>query len=350
MLQRIFVLTTRGLEAVSAAEISAVPYVTVENIAYRRVTASCTGLLAPLLDSRTVDDIFLDLAAWSRIGPHRRTLAQLHDLGRQLDLRNGAVACAQLRAIAISPSFSVTASFIGKRNYNTAEIKQVLAAAITATHNCQYEQDDALADLNIRVFIEHETAFVGIRLGKAPLHERQYKVVHHAGSLKPTIAAAMLRLVGTARGQQLLDPCCGAGTILAEAGKLGAIMRGGDNDRAAIVAARRNTKAARIESQISKWDVRGLPLADSSIDRIVSNLPWGRQVSIDAHKKSFYREACAEMRRVLAPEGRIAILTNDRQLVRFEDLCQENQIEISLFGQTPTIMIFATERGIKRPG
>jgi 23S rRNA G2445 N2-methylase RlmL len=293
---------------------------------------------------RTVDDIFLDVAAWSRIGPHRSTLAQLHDLGRQLDLRHGAAVCASLRTVSSSPAFSVTVSFVGKRNYNTAEIKQILAESITTTHHWRYVPEDTLGELSIRLFIEHETAFVGLRLGRTPLHERPYKLAHQAGSLKPTIAAAMLRLAGTAPGQVLIDPCCGAGTILAEAAGLGAIVQGGDNDPAAIEAARANTKAAGITAQLSNWDIRALPLADSSVDRVVSNLPWGRQVMIDNHQRSFYRKACAEIRRVLAPEGRIAILTHDSRLLQFEDLCKENQIEISLFGQKPTIMIFSAAR------
>ena len=46
---RVFALTTRGLEAVSAEEIAALPGVTVERVTYRRVAATCAGSLEPLL-------------------------------------------------------------------------------------------------------------------------------------------------------------------------------------------------------------------------------------------------------------------------------------------------------------
>ena len=60
-----------------------------------------------------------------------------------------------------------------------------------------------MADLNVRLFIEHETASVGLRLGQVPLQERRWKRAHRPGSLKPPVAAAMLRLAGLAPGQDV---------------------------------------------------------------------------------------------------------------------------------------------------
>jgi len=341
MPEKVFFLTTRGLEAVSANEIAALPGVMIERIGYRRVTASCANSLATLCDLQTVDDAFLDLDTWSGIGPHRRTLALLRDLGSQLNLRAAAASCAKLRAIPQTPAFSVTASFVGKRNYCAVEIKSALREGIMANHDWRYTDDDAVADFNVRVFIEREIAFVGLRLGRKPLHERRYKKVHLAGSLKPPVAAAMLRLIGLTPGQLLLDPCCGAGTILAEAGKCGAAVWGGDIDLTAISAARMNARAAGVDANIIAWDARALPIPSGSIDRIASNLPWGRQVNIDCSLALFYRDVCAEMRRTLAPGGRIALLTNAPQLVGFQDLRRDDQLEISLYGQTPTILTFS---------
>ena len=71
---RVFALTTRGLEAVCADEMAALPGVTIKQIAYRRVTATCGAPLSSLLDLRTVDDVFLDgvvgyRAPTQRLGP-----------------------------------------------------------------------------------------------------------------------------------------------------------------------------------------------------------------------------------------------------------------------------------------
>ena len=50
---------------------------------------------------------------------------------------------------------------------------------------------------------------------------------------------------------------------------------------------------------------------------------------------------CRESERVLAPGGRIAVLTSLPGYLSFASLRSVEAIEISLFGQTPTISVFA---------
>ncbi|MFN2269488.1 MAG: methyltransferase domain-containing protein [Anaerolineae bacterium] len=340
---RVFALTARGLEAICADEIAALPGVTIEQVAYRRVTAACGAPLAPLLGLRTVDDVFLDVAAWPGITRQRSALDRLGEFGAQLDLSQAATHCAEVRQVPRSPVFSVTANFVGKRNYSTVEIKQACAETIAAVHGWAYAPDDAESDLNVRVFIDHDVAFVGVRLGERPLHRRPYKHAHVPGSLKPPVAAAMLALAEVGPGMRLLDPCCGAGTILIEAAQIGAVVQGGDCDPDAVTAARANLSAAGVSVDVREWDACALPLDDGAFERVVTNLPWGREVQIDAAFEAFYRRVCAEMRRVLAPGGRIAVLTSLPHLVNFPDLQQGVELEISLFGQTPTVQIFSRE-------
>jgi hypothetical protein len=172
---RVFALTTRGLEAVSADEMGAVPGVQVKEAAYRRVAATCEAPLALLLGLRTVDDVFLDVGTWSGITRQRSTLTRLGKLSAKLGLHEAVAHCAEFRPIPRSPAFSITANFVGKRNYSTDDIKQACAEGTVQCTGWTYVPDDAEADLNVRVFIEHERAFVGLRLGEAPLHRRFYK-------------------------------------------------------------------------------------------------------------------------------------------------------------------------------
>jgi len=337
----IFALTTRGLETVSADEVAALPGVTVGEVGYRRVAATCAAPLTPLLGLRTVDDVFLDVATWPDIGRPRSALVTLGALSAQLDLHEAAATCSEIRPVRSPPAFSVTANFVGKRNYGTEEIKRACADGIAARHGWTYTDDDGAADLNVRVFIEHEAAFVGVRLGHRPLYKRPYKQDHMPGSLKPTVAAALLYLVGMAPGLRVLDPCCGAGTILIEAALLGAEAQGGDNDAAAIIAAQTNAAAAGVAVKLQLWDAQALPIADGALERIVTNLPWGRQVDVHTALRTLYRQIGSEMRRVLAPGGQLALLTNAPHLVNLHGLRCDKQMEISLFGQTPTMMVFS---------
>lgn len=332
-------LTTRGLEDVAARELQALPGVAIRTTAYRRVAATCDEALEPLLALRTVDDVFVDVATWQAVGRPRSTLVSLREHSSQLDLRDAAAACGELRPLATPPTFSVTASFVGRRNYTTEEIKDAIAAGIETSHGWEYLQDDAESDLNLRIFIEHAVAFVGVRLSRSPLHMRPYKQSHVGGSLKPPVAAAMVLLTEATLGQRLLDPCCGAGTILIEAALLGHRAGGGDNDAEAIVAAQVNARAAAVDIQLEQWDAQQLPLDAGVIDHIACNLPWGRQIVVDTALTTFYRNAVEEMRRVLIPGGRIVLLTGSPELVPRSGLEIIEQREISLFGQTPSILV-----------
>lgn len=338
--EKIFGLTTRGLEAISADEMTSLSGITITQVAYRRVAAVCEASPAHLLNLRTLDDIFLELTVWDEITHTRDMLAVFRERSRTLNLRPGADLCAALRPINQQPRFSVTASFVGKRNYSSDEIKSAGAEGIQASHPWSYTEDDRLADFNIRLFIEHQTACVGLRLGKHALHERSYKQIERPGSLKPSVAAAMLRLAAVASGMSLLDPCCGSGTILTEAAQYEAKMIGSDIDPQAIIAANANLAAAGLQIPLHRWDARAVPLPDHSIDRIVSNLPWGRQIALDDDLRRVYHDICKEIERVLLPGGKAVLLTTLPHLFAFKHLNLIEQIEISLFGQKPVISIF----------
>ncbi len=341
---RLFALTTRGLENLSAQEIAALPGAQILTVAYRRVVFQYTGALRQLLGLRTVDDVFLAVARWTGIVRQRHALSRLRQGAARLDLRQAASTCTQLYPIPASPTalrFSITVSFVGKRNYSTQEIKDLCAEFIAARHGWAYTPDDASAHLNVRLFIEHDIAHVGVRLGETPLHRRAYKQAHVLGSLKPPVAAAMLITAGLEPGMRLLDPCCGAATLLIEGALWGTLAHGGDIASPALEAAQANMDAAGVIVDFAQWDAQKLPLAGHSVARVASNPPWGRAVDVHMDIKTFYTHLCAEIQRVLRPDGRVALLTSLPDLVQFSDLSCTQDIEISLFGQTPHMLVYS---------
>lgn len=93
---------------------------------------------------------------------------------------------------------------------------------------------------------------------------RTRRHVEREGALRPSVAAAMVRLAG--EPGTLLDPCCGSGTILIEARAAGWRAFGSDLDPG---VAKRNGQP------VVRADARKLPFADDSYEAIVSNLPFG---------------------------------------------------------------------------
>lgn len=336
----LFALTTAGLETVSAHELALLPDVTVTERAYRRITFTCAGSLASLLALCSVDDVFVHGATWTEIGRPRNVLERLRQLGARLDLCPALAQCAQVRAVPCAPHFSLSISSVGKRNYTIDEMKAILAERIASRHRWTYEPDDRLADVHVRLFLDHEQGVVGVRLAKQPLHERRYRRAHVVGALKPSVAGAMALLAKVDSQTRALDPCCGSGTLVIEAALQGARACGGDSDPLAVEAARVNCQAAGVVASIQRWQAQALPLADASVDRVLCNLPWGRQSRLDVPVAAFYREVCAEMRRVLAAGGRLALLTSAPEAVEVPGLAAAGYLEISLYGQRPTILVF----------
>jgi tRNA (guanine6-N2)-methyltransferase len=339
----LFALTGRGLEQFGADELARLPGLRVQQVAYRRIRASYEGDPAALLDLKTVDDIFLELAAWQGLVPQRLALAHIQQLAAALPLKTALETIADfLPVLRIKNqskiSFSVTANFVGKRNYSSDEIKAAVAAGVTSGLPWRY-LDENESQLNLRVFIEHDLAYVGLRLSGSPLHARSYKQAHISGSLKPSVAAAMLSLLDLQPGRRVLDPFCGAGTLPIEAALLGASALAGDRSPEALQAARANAAAARVPLGLCCWDGRSLPLPAGGLDCLAANLPWGRQVEVDAGLPDFYRAVCAEIERVLpAGTGQAVLLTSLPDLVRFERLSLVKSYEIGLFGQSPSIL------------
>ena len=334
----LFAITTRGLEEVAAGEIQRLPGVEVLERGYRRVAMHASGPLAALLALRTVDDCFLDLATWRNVPHTRAALTMLAELSRGLDLPRAVSAARSLRSISARPSFAVTVNFVGARNYSSDEAKLQIGSAIQDRLGWVHQLRDDASEVNLRIFIEHETVHVGLRLAAHPLHERTYKRQHRPGSLRPPVAAAMVALSGLSAGQEMLDPCCGSGTLLVEATHAGARCRGGDLDDAAVTAARENAAAAGATVGIERWDACALPLPDASCDHVICNLPWDRQVEVDAGLRDFHEQICREISRILRPNGTATILTIHGDLVHLPGRTRTHAVEISLHGQLPRII------------
>ncbi|HET7839841.1 MAG TPA: class I SAM-dependent RNA methyltransferase, partial [Rectinemataceae bacterium] len=71
---------------------------------------------------------------------------------------------------------------------------------------------------SLRVYIEDDEVLLGLDSSGEALHKRGYRQATGEAPLKETVAAGVLLLAGWNRRLPLLDPFCGSGTILIEAG------------------------------------------------------------------------------------------------------------------------------------
>jgi tRNA (guanine10-N2)-dimethyltransferase len=142
------------------------------------------------------------------------------------------------------------------------------------------------------------------------------------GSMDPLDARALANIAGAGPGATILDPMCGTGGVLIEAGLVGASVVGVDAQRKMVKGARENLQAyldrerdtaARTtpggEATVVRGDATRLPLRDDVVDGVVFDAPYGRQSKIERHSLAdLVGGALAEARRV-APR---AVVVGDR--------------------------------------
>lgn len=241
--------------------------------------------------------------------------------GRELAQLDAALRAAEIPELGPETSFRITPTRHGTHDFTSMDMARVAGAAVQAKTGAPVDLERF--DVEIRVDLVERDLAVAVQLTREPLSRRFAKPYEQRVSLKADMAYAMLRLAGyPGPGAKLLDPFCGTGTILLEAGAVwpGVIRVGSDFDPRAVEGAWRNLVANRLEegARIVRADARRLAeeLGAGGFARIVTNPPFGRVIGRGIHFFEFYLRLLASARRVLAPWGRMVVLAQRRDALR----------------------------------
>ncbi|WP_336035527.1 TIGR01177 family methyltransferase [Halobacterium yunchengense] len=119
------------------------------------------------------------------------------------------------------------------------------------------------------------------------------------GSMDPLLARAVCNLARVEPGDVVLDPMCGTGGVLVEAGLLGARAVGTDAQAKMVAGARENLAAYVDDFAVARADATRLPVRDDAATAVVFDAPYGRQSKIETHDLAdLVGGALAEARRV----------------------------------------------------
>ncbi|MFB6169139.1 MAG: methyltransferase domain-containing protein [Haloferacaceae archaeon] len=131
------------------------------------------------------------------------------------------------------------------------------------------------------------------------------------GGMDPLDARALVNVAGARPGATVLDPMCGTGGTLIEAGLVGAEAVGVDAQAKMVRGARENCRAYVDDGVLlCRGDATALPLADDSCDAVVFDAPYGRQSKVVGDLATLVAGALREARRV-APR---AVVVADESL------------------------------------
>jgi tRNA (guanine6-N2)-methyltransferase len=307
--------SVRGVEFVVADEIDALAASNIV-LGSREVRFASGERQLPIDALRTPEDLFVTVGSVRGVSGTKQAVPGLVADALALDWRSAVAFVRSHRKVPDGFRFDVVASLLGGRNYSRYDVEDAIGRPLAELLGAEYcsrdhgETSVSDMDLTIRVFIEGEEARIAVRLERRPLHRRAYKQDVSRGSLHPSVAAILARLAEPQRGEVVLDPFCGDGTIVVETAIAfaGAVVHGSDLDPDRVRNARANAGRAEVEVDLNHGDAGRIPFPDGSIDAIVTNPPWNQMVKAGGTLANGFDRFWREARRVLSPSGRICVI------------------------------------------
>ncbi|XP_029007619.1 THUMP domain-containing protein 3 [Betta splendens] len=238
-------------------------------------------------------------------------------------------ACAQASDGAASGTrplkFRVTCNRAGdKHSFSSNEAARDFGGAVQEFF--QWKADMTKFDIEVLLNIHNEEMVIGIALTEESLHRRN---ISHFGptTLRSTLCYGMLRLCKPQPSDIILDPMCGTGAIPLE----GAIefsssfyIAGDNNDMAVNRTVnnvchmqKRRAEKGRVSGlpiDTVRWDLCSLPVRTSSVDIIITDMPFGKRMGSRKKNWDLYPSCLREMARVCRPgSGKAILLTQDKK-------------------------------------
>lgn len=232
-------------------------------------------------------------------------LAYTHRASRLIGTCEPTVEDARLlleaAAIDRTGSVAVRAEDVrSKAGIDTQEAERVLGDELVE-RGFSVDLDDP--DHVLRALFSEETCALGWLARETTREFSQRKPTDRPffqpGSMDPMLARALVNIAGARPDATILDPMCGTGGILIEAGLLGADVLGLDVQRKMVQGTRQNlSEALESDWEVLRGDAASLPLTAGSVDGVVFDAPYGRQSKIEGDLGELVRDALEEAHRV----------------------------------------------------
>lgn len=343
-----------GLEAVALAEIARrLPGARGRRAERGRIELSTDAEPSELLALRTVEDVFAAALRSSKITRSRRSLRMISEaVARSRTFRDATSAALSLRPRR-RLTFRVVARKRGRHNWLRRDLVDAVARGVLARPGEKWRHDQESGSIELWVEVDENRLYLDVRLSDATMRHRDYKRAHVPASLRPTLAAAMVDLGSPRPGEVVLDPACGAGTLLLERATCGVphgALLGGDIDPVALAAAEENFGPRHKPRLLAVWDARRLPVADGVVDLVLCNLPFGRKVGGEEVFATLYPPVLSECARVLAPGGRAVFLVPRRgeatgALRREPRLARVGRLDVEVLGRKASVVVMRRKWG-----
>lgn len=241
--------------------------------------------------------------------------------------------------------------------YAAMRVKDAVVDRLRDLHGARPSVDKRDPDVRIVLHWNGARAGVLLDLSAASLHARGYRSESGEAPLRETLAAAIVRLSGWDRRTPLIDPMCGAGTLVIEAAQLAggiapnverrlgverwashdegergvlaevrervragagtgagtaevSVIEGRDRDGRVLEIARRNALRAGVSIAFERTEVAAL---ERRYERalVLTNPPYGERLAAPAEQSKELARAFKRLRGY-----RVCVLAHDRAILR----------------------------------
>ncbi|XP_043683378.1 THUMP domain-containing protein 3-like isoform X2 [Vespula pensylvanica] len=211
--------------------------------------------------------------------------------------------------------YRVTCERIGTHSFESPEAARIIGGELQDKYH--WLVDLSTYHLEIICKIIKNEIVTQLRITHESKHHRN---IMHFGptTLRATICYNLLRLARPNPGDIIIDPMCGSGSIPIEGGLAyeNSYMLCGDNHTKAVLRSKSNINISCLKSKVdlTQWSVSYLPLLNSSIDIVVTDMPFGKRSGKISDNRVLYKEFLLQLGRVVKPiTGRLVLLTYDRR-------------------------------------
>lgn len=129
-------------------------------------------------------------------------------------------------------------------------------------------------------------------------------------SIHPKYARALINLTGVKKGDTILDPFCGTGGIVIEAGLMGVKVIASDFDPRMIVGTLENMRCYGLNIyDYDVLDISEIAKRFDCVDAVVTDPPYGRSTNTGGENiKSIYKRAMTSFNDILKPGGCVGVI------------------------------------------
>ena len=177
-------------------------------------------------------------------------------------------------------------------------------------------------EIELRAIVTKKTAYIGIKKAEINTSSFQQRRGHLRPflspiTLHPKIARALVNLSSIKRNELLLDPFCGTGGILLEAGLIGVRIIGSDIEQKMIDGCKKTLDFYSIKNYtLTCCDIGMIHTSVALVDAVVTDFPYGKATTTKGEGiLTLYERAFDSIAALLKKNGKAVVGLSEKSMI-----------------------------------